>query len=732
MTGKHTRSLLWNDRRWFTEETRMLCTWLIHNMRTGHDVLMPCKDKRPMFKHSECGDRWWTWEDAFEYRDVSGTAAEVGVLLHDLCVVDVDDMATATLMESQFPVLTHVPSEDTRRGRHYFFARSRKADTEGYYCSHSARINHVDFKTRHANGTRSLVIVAPSSSKKWVRRPWDRDALFIPIPDALLDAVALPQSHAPHVDLHLLHDNSVVRVRNNEFWRGSCMLEPVMSGEFGHMTLPDWVTPKMVAQMQAFMEGELVGDHVLPESRDDLVRIHSLANMMGMSKVRIVDALDALRPTCMFGALRDHKRMSVQSSSSLHDVTHGFGGNMPVNQQRDSDKRLFHTRPPVTARGQVGLMPQRIPAYIQKLLERHAGTLVLAGGGALHATYEAVTTCGDYDMYIIDNHDLHQNDSQRWACDVLLNILHERLCERTGVEILFVSQNALTARIHSSTEHVVQIMTKTYASVEDVLNSFDFDPCKVAVYHHDTSLKAIATQGWISSVSTASFCIDPKRWHASTALRALKYYEKGFDVYIPGLVRGAQRTHADLLNLMRTSSSPTGLHDLMLVEGEVRARDDCTDRRACMKRDIQPVVNRWKQRFYACSVYEDQPCTTFLGAPVVNLCYKLCCVMRDVWRYLGNQAHASATLWGLMNLRTTMSNCAPVKVLESIAIGETDLLFDTQSAYSKGEIGMVAKTLRAMLFHPDKAPHTWRESDVDLGRVHHPKKYRRMSKNCGL
>ena len=41
-----------------------------------------------------------------------------------LCVIDLDDPSQQSALEAQFPVLLNVPCERTKRGLHYFFARS--------------------------------------------------------------------------------------------------------------------------------------------------------------------------------------------------------------------------------------------------------------------------------------------------------------------------------------------------------------------------------------------------------------------------------------------------------------------------------------------------------------------------------------------------------------------------------------------------------------------------------
>lgn len=62
-------------------------------------------------------------------------------------MVDVDSAEQAAALEARFPVLTTAPRESTKRGKHYFFARSARCDRDGYYDGHGQREKGVDFKT---------------------------------------------------------------------------------------------------------------------------------------------------------------------------------------------------------------------------------------------------------------------------------------------------------------------------------------------------------------------------------------------------------------------------------------------------------------------------------------------------------------------------------------------------------------------------------------------------------
>ena len=164
-----------------------------------NDVLMPVvpNEKRPMFLHQ--GGRW-SWTKLCEYV-ASTPLTDACVLLTDLCVVDVDSVALAEELELRFPWLLDVPCEHTPRGRHYWFRRSELCDAEGFYDGRSQIIDGIDFKTRCANGTSGIVVVAPDTphnprnqqarGRVWVQR-MEADTLC-PIPDVLLRAVAVPR-----------------------------------------------------------------------------------------------------------------------------------------------------------------------------------------------------------------------------------------------------------------------------------------------------------------------------------------------------------------------------------------------------------------------------------------------------------------------------------------------------------------------------------------------------------
>eukprot|EP00798_Chlamydomonas_sp_ICE-L_P029908 gene29908-17979_t len=134
--------------------------------RLFSDVLMPAIDKKPKFQHK---DNVWEWGDHDTFVSKHKNHMDAGVLLRQLCVVDVDNEKLVKHLEEIFPILNHVPTKITRAGRHYWFLRSALAEEEEYYDGPAQRIPGVDFKSVAATGTSGFVVIAPSKGKKWIR-----------------------------------------------------------------------------------------------------------------------------------------------------------------------------------------------------------------------------------------------------------------------------------------------------------------------------------------------------------------------------------------------------------------------------------------------------------------------------------------------------------------------------------------------------------------------------------
>jgi hypothetical protein len=149
----------------------LLASWL--KLHFPRDVLMPVVrgEKKPRYGHAGGA---WTWARYdFSAPDSGGEPRsrqafmrdDLGLLLHDLCVIDADTQADADALEARFPELAAAPMASTARGRHYYFARSPLADAHGFYDGAAQVVPTVDFKTRAGGGGSGFVVVAPSANK---------------------------------------------------------------------------------------------------------------------------------------------------------------------------------------------------------------------------------------------------------------------------------------------------------------------------------------------------------------------------------------------------------------------------------------------------------------------------------------------------------------------------------------------------------------------------------------
>ena len=155
----------------------------------------------------------WTWAQ-YDALDKSKDV-DYAIILQELAVIDVDSEEQARLLAERFPALRVAPRESTRRGMHFFFARSSacaalrgaagetrgrdsgerrvsarararardalssappaatdRCDVEGFYDGAGQVERGIDFKSVSRSGTGGIIVVGPSTDK--VRRLWAR------------------------------------------------------------------------------------------------------------------------------------------------------------------------------------------------------------------------------------------------------------------------------------------------------------------------------------------------------------------------------------------------------------------------------------------------------------------------------------------------------------------------------------------------------------------------------
>lgn len=146
--------------------------------------------------------------------------------------------------------------------------------------------------------------------------------------------------------------------------------------------------------------------------------------------------------------------------------------------------------------------------------------IIVAGGIISNIfTLNECYSCSDYDVFLLTQ------DRER-ALEIV-NILYKRLSALKPTHIL-KTKNTITLY---NLNYEVQIITKLYDSIIDVLCNFDLDSCCVG--YSNGNLYALPR--FIRSLAYCGNIIDPEKYSSSYFYRLKKYMKRGFSVYIPGL-----------------------------------------------------------------------------------------------------------------------------------------------------------------------------------------------------
>lgn len=146
-----------------------------------NNLPIPCSDvKNPLLRHM---NNQYTWE-TFQ-KTIFKDNGNIGILLKDLVVIDIDCKEYVEYFEKMFPILADVVSEETKKGKHYFFKRTQLCNE--YKINDLARCLKVDniklpidCKTITSTGTAGVIVVAPSADKKWVIPIYEKELTNIP------------------------------------------------------------------------------------------------------------------------------------------------------------------------------------------------------------------------------------------------------------------------------------------------------------------------------------------------------------------------------------------------------------------------------------------------------------------------------------------------------------------------------------------------------------------------
>lgn len=558
------------------KERELLKEWLMHAYPNDVLTIVAKGGKHPQYRHA---DGSWGWM-SLEAKDGYDLQNDLGILLKDICVIDVDSTALADDLEERFPVLLEVPCETTRRGRHYYFERSALADSDGYFDGAAQVVSGVDFKTRCLTGTAGVIVVAPSKDKVWVRAPWhtatvtQADGRLMQIPDGLLKAVAVPKRHA--VDAILtFHDGQTMALERNMWLSRFEYFKPVFDDDDGAriwLDTSNGICVPASCSKQDFEEMLRVCDGGYPRtiSTEDPGRLLRVADMLGGPK----EAIRRTSPTSLYSKyarLLDlasvcsdmaQAFLDGQTRSPLLDVDAALSMGLVHTPLARDHRWLLHEylpRPPIgTCSGRVlhadpvAHAADHLPPCVKQLLLDNA-CLFLAGGAALGLSSPHVTPGTDYDLFL---HGVDEDEANAVLAAVL------RL---PAVEVAAQTGNAVTMIMADDLQ--VQIILRLYDTPAHILHSFDLAPSQVGIGMDPSSgggrrLVMRCTRSWMTAMRRMAFWVDVDSWSVTTASRICKYYVKGFDVVIPGVRRAALRP--DKVSWFHTPSP--GIINLFRVE----------------------------------------------------------------------------------------------------------------------------------------------------------------------
>lgn len=525
------------------------------------DVLMPTVPgtKRPRFAHSH--DRW-TWDkfDSSMATAGPGETSDVGVLLRDLCVVDVDDEDTARRLEARFPALFEAPLEKTSRGAHYWFERSPLAESRGYFDGAAQRETGVDFKSVCASGTSGYVVVAPSQGKRWVRPLWIHPPFEIP--DDVLDAVAI--AHTETMSTWLRFEDGV-EIRANIETRFLAKVAYLSVLSDGDMITEDEPLSMPCASsafesLLAFWRDGTLGRQGIQITRAHVLDLLRVGDMLGVS-------------TWILRSLRSRAAAWIDAQECACECTHSNDKIVPVPQvvrhvrieDPIHDRWLLPEAVPKWSPGEISCRERSsaeieaaLPDVVRGVLRKFPGRVALAGGAVLGMMCPLSAPGHDLDLFVIG---LNEVEARAVVAEIERAIPTSRHVR---------TSHAVTA-VDATSGSVIQVVLRIYESMEELLHGFDMAPSRAAiVFDADIdSFAARCTESWVAAVRHMAFALEFDRWGAVTVPRAFKYMHKGFSVLVPGH-RVAARTAAARIELGWGETPSRGAIGLAQCESLIR------------------------------------------------------------------------------------------------------------------------------------------------------------------
>lgn len=517
-----------------------LSDWLMAAYPRDIPIPIPKGQKHPAFQYA---DNKWTWEKFYNYKPKANE--NIAILLRDICVIDIDSKELVTEFEAKFPVLKTCPCENTTKGRHYFFSRTTKTDTYGYYDQRSGRVPLIDFKTVCSTGNPGVIVVTPSEGKTWIHAPWTLGDVLPNIPDDLLDAVAHPvytTNNTPTICLTFEQTGESYTTQSRYLHKFE-VIRQFLPGEDEKLSDEEITIPILVGKAEDLCELLYICENrQVSKWSVDLTAVRKMADYLCCSTDvhRLLMVKNPASPLSWFlsvytvlGAEWAHVEFFNENDETLIDVTSQdiryippvknyqawlFPKTACISVLKPGDRVL---RENIAAFCQV-----MMPDVVNNILYRFNQTTILAGGAALWLTSHATGTPSDYDIYMCTPDPEH-------AKEVIAYIASRSdvtVTAQTGCAVTFLVDNGNDNHI------VVQVILRCFVNIQHVFKSFDIGPCKVAVgYLGTNSLQVVASKNWLQCMTYMSFCVDFHQWNPASVPRIFKYYAKGFEVFVPAM-----------------------------------------------------------------------------------------------------------------------------------------------------------------------------------------------------
>lgn len=524
------------------------------------DIIMPVRKgtKYPMFPHAKEAWTWDMWKEFAVTHDTVLHEFDYCVILRDLCVIDIDDVDQARRWERSHPELTETPLiVETRRGFHYWFRRPDVADELGYYNSAGKREKGVDFKSVCSTGTSGVVMVPPSTDKRWRRGKVLATSALEHTPTLslqLLNAVTVPV--AQNRTMHLRFSNDASMDVDSRHLTHFQYFEPHTSGDLHDSVcvedaddiIPVPCSSVVFEIMLQLALTDRFPTHVPLKDITDGLRdqVVICADMLGLglrsrmfrrlvcgSLHRVLSAkkIDATWAADLHGRVCSPPPPAPRSISIDSEVAARLVYDPISLEKRCPDQFFFRPfspqgRPDVGDRllpdDPVGTMLRHCDPRVFLILREFCGRVTLAGGAVVRILLD--DSPADLDFSDSD-FDLFLTTTDRGEAEEVLN----------RMTVLWKTTPYVTRS--AATFGGTQLICRLFPDVDAVLDSFDFPVCRIAFGYRrgGHGIDLWARPEWQDAVARLAFYVDIERWSPSSLYRVLKYVGKGFDVALPGL-----------------------------------------------------------------------------------------------------------------------------------------------------------------------------------------------------